>query len=102
MVANAALAFRTSETDTILYITIKRLLQGCIYEDGLADIADSSGGHTKQSKLTVIKDSKTGVFGTLALMFLLTTEYVLLKRLSFVKAIKTTTICNLIGYFSML
>ncbi|XXN13658.1 MAG: adenosylcobinamide-GDP ribazoletransferase [Candidatus Hodgkinia cicadicola] len=102
MAAAAALAFRTSETDIILYIAIKRLLQGCIYEDGLADIADSNGGHTKQSKLIIIKDSKTGVFGTLALMFLFTTEYVLLKRLNFVKAIKTTTICNLIGYSSML
>ncbi|ATW05945.1 Adenosylcobinamide-GDP ribazoletransferase [Candidatus Hodgkinia cicadicola] len=102
MVANAALAFRTSDIDTILYIAVKRLLQGCIHEDGLADTADSSGRHTKQSKLTIIKDPKTGVFGTLSLMLLFTTEYVLLKRLNPVKALKTTTICNLIGYSSML
>ncbi|AUG33730.1 Adenosylcobinamide-GDP ribazoletransferase [Candidatus Hodgkinia cicadicola] len=102
MVASAALAFGTSDVDIILYITLKRLLQGCVYEDGLADVADSSGRHTKQAKLTIIKGSKTGAFGMLSLMLLFTTEYVLLKRLSPAKAIKTTTICNLIGYSSML
>lgn len=102
MVANAALALRTSDIDIILYMAGKRLLQCCIYEDGLADIADSSGKHTKRSKLMVIKGSKTGVFGMLALMLLIKTEYVLLKSLNRVKALKTTTICNLIGYSSML
>ncbi|ATW06088.1 Adenosylcobinamide-GDP ribazoletransferase [Candidatus Hodgkinia cicadicola] len=102
MVANATLAFRTSDADVMLYITVKRLLQGCVYENGLADIADSSGRHTKQSELTVIKTSKTGVSGMLSVMLLFAAEYVLLKRLNPVKAIKTTTVCNLIGYFSML
>lgn len=102
MAASTALAFRASDLDVILYMTQKRLLQGCVYEDGLADVADSSGKHTKHSKLIAIKGFKTGVFGMLAVTFLLITEYVLLKSVNRVNALKTTTVCNLIGYFSML
>ncbi|XXM90212.1 adenosylcobinamide-GDP ribazoletransferase [Candidatus Hodgkinia cicadicola] len=101
-IGSTMLAFRNSNADLILYIAIKRLIQGCIYEDGLADLADASGVYNKHSKLSAIKDPKTGVLGTLALFLTLSLEYTLLKPLNNIKAIKTTTACALIGYSSML
>ncbi|XXN19779.1 MAG: adenosylcobinamide-GDP ribazoletransferase [Candidatus Hodgkinia cicadicola] len=93
---------RNDNADLITYIATKRLLQGCIHEDGLADLADASNKFDKQSKLIVIKDSKTGVYGTLALMLSLTMEYVMLKHVDNFEAAKIAATCNLIGYSSLL
>ncbi|ATY93483.1 Adenosylcobinamide-GDP ribazoletransferase [Candidatus Hodgkinia cicadicola] len=100
--ASAILLFRDTNTDLILYIAIKRLLQGCIHEDGLADVADASGKFDRLSKLTIIRDSKTGVFGTLALMMSLTIEYAVLKRVNNFEAIKIAAVCNFVSYSSLL
>ena len=40
---------------------------GCLHEDGLADLADSFGGHTRERKLEIMHDSRIGVFGASAL-----------------------------------
>ena len=45
------------------------LMTGGLHEDGLADCADGFfGGATKESRLTIIKDSRNGTFGTIALL----------------------------------
>ena len=42
---------------------------GALHEDGLADIADGfGGGTTRQRKLDIMRDSRIGTFGTLALV----------------------------------
>lgn len=44
------------------------LLTGALHEDGLADVADGfGGGKDRQGKLAIMKDSRNGTFGTLAL-----------------------------------
>ncbi len=46
------------------------LLTGAMHEDGLADVADGfGGGETKAKKLKVMKDSRLGAFGMLAVVF---------------------------------
>ena len=41
---------------------------GCLHEDGLADTADGfGGGKTREQKLSIMRDSRTGVFGACAL-----------------------------------
>jgi adenosylcobinamide-GDP ribazoletransferase len=40
---------------------------GCLHEDGLADVADSFGGQTRERKLEIMRDSRIGVFGGCAL-----------------------------------
>lgn len=45
------------------------LITGGVHEDGLADCADGFfGGATKESRLAILKDSRNGTFGTLALL----------------------------------
>jgi adenosylcobinamide-GDP ribazoletransferase len=45
------------------------LLTGAIHEDGLADVADGfGGGRDKAGKLAIMRDSRLGTFGALALL----------------------------------
>ncbi|HKH81032.1 MAG TPA: adenosylcobinamide-GDP ribazoletransferase [Methylovirgula sp.] len=44
------------------------LLTGALHEDGLADFADGTAGTTPEQRLAIMKDSRIGGFGTLALI----------------------------------
>ena len=45
------------------------LATGALHEDGLADVADGfGGGPTRESKLAIMRDSRIGAFGTVALI----------------------------------
>ncbi len=41
---------------------------GCLHEDGLADVADSFGGRTRERKLEIMRDSRIGTYGACALL----------------------------------
>ena len=43
-------------------------LTGALHEDGFADLADSLGGYGRDKKLTIMKDSRIGSYGALALI----------------------------------
>ncbi len=46
------------------------LLTGALHEDGLADVADGfGGGETRDDKLRIMRDSRIGVYGVLAVIF---------------------------------
>lgn len=45
------------------------LLSGALHEDGIADFADGLGASNPENRLKVMRDSRSGVFGVLALMF---------------------------------
>ena len=45
------------------------LTTGALHEDGLADVADGfGGGSTREAKLAIMRDSRIGVFGAIALV----------------------------------
>ncbi|NRG18332.1 adenosylcobinamide-GDP ribazoletransferase [Rhizobiales bacterium] len=55
---------------------------GALHEDGLADVADGFfGGATRERRLEIMKDSRTGAFGALALASSLLLSTVLLATL---------------------
>jgi len=58
---------------------------GALHEDGLADVADGfGGGRTREQKLALMRDSRIGAFGAVALMLALMTRVAaLLSALSF-------------------
>jgi adenosylcobinamide-GDP ribazoletransferase len=58
------------------------LITGCLHEDGLADTADGfGGGRTKDQILSIMKDSRIGSYGAIALVLSLLARYLLLASL---------------------
>jgi adenosylcobinamide-GDP ribazoletransferase len=44
---------------------------GALHEDGLADMADGAGGATRPQKLEIMKDSRIGTYGVIALLVII-------------------------------
>lgn len=53
---------------SIAVLAAAALLTGALHEDGLADCADALGPHDRQRRLEVMRDSRLGTFGALALI----------------------------------
>lgn len=54
----------------LIALAVSALLTGALHEDGLADVADGfGGGKTRVDKLEIMRDSRIGVYGVLALVF---------------------------------
>jgi adenosylcobinamide-GDP ribazoletransferase len=62
----------------LLYLV---LITGCLHEDGLADVADSMGGWSREQRLTILRDSRIGSYGVTALVLSLLSRAVLLAGL---------------------
>jgi adenosylcobinamide-GDP ribazoletransferase len=59
------------------------LLTGAFHEDGLADLADGlGGGTTRERALEIMKDSRIGVFGALALVLAMLLKVTLIAVLA--------------------
>lgn len=64
------------------------LLTGGFHEDGLADVADGLGGsHDRERALDIMKDSRVGAFGAMALVLALLCKVALLALLGSVEGI---------------
>lgn len=58
------------------------LLTRALHLDGVADLADGlGGGYTPQRRLEIMKDSRTGAFGALALVLIVLLKYAALETL---------------------
>lgn len=58
------------------------MLTGAFHEDGLADVADGfGGGITREERLEIMKDSRIGTYGTLALIIVMLARASLLTAL---------------------
>jgi adenosylcobinamide-GDP ribazoletransferase len=56
----------------VLAVAVQVLLSGGLHEDGLADLADGfGGGRTREEKLQIMRDSRLGSFGAVALILAL-------------------------------
>ncbi len=51
-----------------LTVAASLLATGCLHEDGLADVADSFGGGTRERKLEIMRDSRIGTYGVCVLV----------------------------------
>lgn len=52
-----------------LALAVGIAVTGALHEDGLADVADGLGGSTPESSLEIMRDSRIGSYGGLALAF---------------------------------
>lgn len=74
--------FLPNEIVAWLVVLAMVLLNGGIHWDGWADTADGLGGHTPEKSLAIMKDSRLGAFGGMALVFLLLGKVLLLSQLT--------------------
>ena len=66
----------------VITLAFAALITSGFHEDGLADTFDGlGGGWTKDQALTIMRDSRIGTYGTLALVFLILGKYTLLTSL---------------------
>lgn len=66
----------------IFSMIVSVFLTGALHEDGLADVCDGfGGGYTKDRILEIMKDSRVGVYGVIALIFSLLLKYQLIYEL---------------------
>jgi len=79
----AALALPTLAAALIAVATTV-LVTGALHEDGLADTADGfGGGATPEEKLAIMRDSRSGAYGVLALIFSIGLRAAALTEISF-------------------
>ena len=63
-------------------------LTGAFHEDGLADVADGLGGSPERERaLLIMKDSRVGAFGVLAVVLMLLTKVSLLALIGSINAV---------------
>ncbi len=56
----------------LIACAVQLLITGALHEDGLADVADGfAGGKDRESRLAIMRDSRIGSYGTLALVLLI-------------------------------
>ncbi|QQX79371.1 adenosylcobinamide-GDP ribazoletransferase [Shewanella sp. KX20019] len=80
----SVMLYWVSPTIAIVFAMIASvLLTGGFHEDGLADTADGlGGGWTVEAKLNIMKDSRLGSYGALALVLALLLKWQLLSELA--------------------
>ena len=63
------------------------LLTGAFHEDGLADVADGLGGSLQRERaLEIMKDSRVGAFGAIAIVMALLIKVALVAQLAYMSA----------------
>jgi adenosylcobinamide-GDP ribazoletransferase len=67
----------------VLAVAAVVLLTGALHEDGLADTVDGfGGGHDRDHKLRIMRDSRIGTYGVIALVFALGAQIAALSAMA--------------------
>ncbi|GGK72995.1 adenosylcobinamide-GDP ribazoletransferase [Ornithinimicrobium pekingense] len=75
----SALAGRTSAlVAVVVVVALEVVVTGALHLDGLSDVADGLGGSDRATRLRIMKDPATGVYGTAAVALALLLEVALL------------------------
>lgn len=78
--------FWTPTIAILLALAAGMFVTGAFHEDGLADVFDGfGGGWTKESILTIMKDSRVGTYGALSLVMLIFLKVSILSALPVAK-----------------
>lgn len=77
--ANLVLGVYASVLGSLIFMII---ITGAFHEDGLADFCDGfGGGYSKDRILAIMKDSRIGAYGTIALILVLLSKLLLLSEI---------------------
>lgn len=84
-------------TAAIVAVFAGIVVTGAFHEDGLADTADSLGGYSPDRRLEIMKDSRVGTFGGLALVFSVLVRVVALAGMSAADGVVALVLAHAIG-----
>lgn len=84
-------------TAAVVAVLFGVVITGAFHEDGLADTADSLGGYTPDRRLEIMKDSRVGTFGALALVFSVLVRMVGLSHLDPADGVVALVMAHTIG-----
>lgn len=83
-----ALAFMLAQTvlsnpiAILISMILTILLTGAFHEDGFADFCDGfGGGYSKEKILAIMKDSRIGTYGAIALILILLSKFMLINEI---------------------
>ncbi len=96
----AASAFWTGVLPALLAIAAGVAITGAFHEDGFADFFDLMGGGTRQARLEIMKDSRLGTFGVLAIGFAMSVKVAALSCLSLPVAVAALVAAHSGGRFA--
>jgi len=78
----AVSSFFPVEVAVVITMVAGVIFTGAFHEDGLADTADAiGGGYGREKVLAIMKDSRIGTFGTMALLSFFLLKFMLLKSM---------------------
>lgn len=92
--AGALVSPLTAATLTVLAGVV---VTGAFHEDGLADTADALGGYTPEARLAIMKDSRVGTFGALALVASVLLRVIALAALEPVDGLVALVLAHTVG-----
>lgn len=88
---------------TVLALLAAVLITGALHEDGLADAADAIGAHTtRERRLAILRDSRVGAFGALALVFAVAFAVTVLAPLDAARFARAAIVGHVLGRWSTL
>ncbi len=78
----------------VVAVAVLALMTGALHEDGLADMADGfGGGQTAEKKLAIMRDSRIGAYGVIALVAVLAAKVGALADLDDIGVVMSGLIC---------
>ena len=81
----------------VLAVAVGAVVTGCLHEDGLADTADALGGASRERRLEIMKDSRVGAFGVLALVLSTLVRVFAVSSLTPVDALLALVVAHMLG-----
>ena len=90
----AGMAGMSANVAAALALAAAMLATGCLHEDGLSDVADGFGGSkTAERKLEIMRDSRIGAYGVIALVLVLLAKVGTLADLDDIGVVMSGLIC---------
>ena len=87
---------------SIVGVGVAALITGCFHEDGFADTADGMGVRGRERALEVMRDSRIGTFGSVALWFLLSMKVALFGSVASRDLVAITIVAHSLARWSSL
>ncbi len=83
-------------------VAVQILFTGALHEDGLADVADGfGGGRDKAQKLKIMRDSRLGTYGAIALIFVLGLRWASIAALPQAQAAAGLIVAGILARFTI-